>query len=138
MNFFTSHGKRWDSTDDETLRQLYDTDEKQVLDIAKHFRRTVGAIVGRLKTLKMVRGDIRPEEYSSYVRGYDSYLANEPYRDLEKNISKVKAKPERVLVSKASQAPDNEIQEIRNDIRELKISIASLITMVTNLTTELV
>lgn len=119
--YLLNKGKRWDSTDDESLRKMYDSDEKSVLEIAKSFQRTAGAIVCRLKILKMVRGDIMTDEYINHIRGWQEYLDDIEFREIEKS-TKPKTSPSRTKSNlsnstKSVQVPCDEFEEFKDEVR---------------------
>ena len=116
--YLLNKGKRWDSTDDESLRKMYDSDEKSVLEIAKSFQRTAGAIVARLKILKMVRGDIMTDEYINHIRGWQEYLDDIEFREIEK-ATKPKTSPSRTKTNstKSVQVPCDEFEEFKDEVR---------------------
>ncbi len=116
--YLLNKGKRWDSIDDESLRKMYDSDEKSVLEIAKSFQRTAGAIVARLKILKMVRGDIMTDEYINHIRGWQEYLDDIEFREIEK-ATKPKTSPSRTKTNstKSVQVPCDEFEEFKDEVR---------------------
>ena len=116
-NILSMKGKRWDSTDDEALREMYDSQEMGILPIAKTFRRTAGAVANRLKVLKMIRGDVRTEDYADHVRGWGEYLADTDFRLAEKAAAKPRTSPKRLLETKSTQAPVDVIAEMKAELR---------------------
>lgn len=133
----SNRGRRWDSVDDETLRQLYDTEERGILPIAKTFRRTVGAVANRLKVLKMIRGDVRTEDYADHVRGWGEYLADAEFRMAEKSAAKPRTSPKRLLETKSTQAPVDMLAELRAEIREeMQAGFAKLENLIRDLLEE--
>ncbi len=110
-------GKRWDSSDDEALRRMYDSEELGILPIAKTFGRTAGAVANRLKVLKMIRGDLRTEDYPDHVRGWMEYLGDTDFREAERIAAKPKTSPKRLLDTKSTQHPVDEIAELREEMR---------------------
>ncbi len=104
-------GKRWDSVHDEDLRRMYDSEELGILAIAKTFGRTAGAVANRLKLLKIVRSDLRTEDYPQHIRGWMEYLGDSEFREVEKLVAKPKTS--RLL---GTTAPADEVAQLRSEM----------------------
>jgi len=113
---FSNKGKKWSDEQDQLLKQQYQIDQMNIIDIAKQNLRTVGSIICRLKNLEVLSPYLQTEDYNS-VRGYSEYLKDTEFMEAEKESRKKKDKYSPSLLHPNR---DVEITEIKRDITEIK------------------
>ena len=112
-------GEKWTIEEERTLLQELDENTLTLKDIAESHKRTYGGIIGRQKTIayNMHLSGATEDEIIRITK-----LTNE---QVIKTIAKKVAKTPAI-----SAIPENEIIEVRNEIKELKTTINELVEII--------
>ena len=127
-------GEKWTIEEERTLLQELDENTLTLKDIAESHKRTYGGIIGRQKTIaynmhlsgatedEIIRITKLTNEQVIKTIAKKSGLTNE---QVIKTIAKKVAKTPAI-----SAIPENEIIEVRNEIKELKTTINELVEII--------
>ena len=127
-------GEKWTIEEEKTLLQELDDNILTLKDIAESHKRTYGGIIGRQKTIaysmhlsgatedEIIRITKLTKEQVIKTIAKKSGLTKE---QVIKTIAKKVAKPPAI-----SAIPENEIIEVRNEIKELKTTINELVEII--------
>ena len=127
-------GEKWTIEEEKTLLQELDENTLTLKDIAESHKRTYGGIIGRQKTIaynmhlsgatedEIIRITKLTNEQVIKTIAKKSGLTNE---QVIKTIAKKVAKTPAI-----SAIPENEIIEVRNEIKELKTTINELVEII--------
>jgi len=112
---FSKIGAKWEKNDQDRLIQMYNDENKNVVEIAQELCRTPSGIAERLSKLKIVNS--RKE-----CRGYADYLYRPEYRDYRSSVTSEKKR----LRMKRNEKNKESSNEIMEEILKIKVKIDSI------------
>ena len=131
-------GLPWDDEEDLKLNDLYNNKKKDILEISELHMRAPGGIISRL-----IRNEIIANRTNA--RGYENYKNSDLYKEIcLRNKSNIKKKKEDLsleLLNRKNQnilitmnkndymLLQNDIDDIKNEIKELKLICKNIVEM---------
>lgn len=104
--------------DDETIKQMYCYENKNIIEIGEKLFRTPGSIAYRLEQLSIV-------EKRQKAKGYYEYINSDLYKEIckKKMVDKIDKKREKYKLNKTIDSLKQDINLIMNDMNKMNIDI---------------
>lgn len=116
MDLISNSYLPWTSEDDERVKQLYNEEKLDCMEIGVLFKRTPGSIAARLVKIDVIKNRFD-------AKGYDEYKKSELYKKVcEINREKKSSVPknEKIKIIDTSDDLKRDIMDLKGDLHDLK------------------